>query len=241
MSAPTQRAADGGKRAFYSRREVADSYDDQRFGGASGARVSAREIAIALHMLPMAGRVLDLACGTGRLTRSIAERGQPVVGLDYSKPMAAKTAGTGVPVVIGDAFATPFADGTFAAVVSTRFAFHWADLAPLLTEMRRLVHRGGTLVFDTYTWTPRSVIPLGARQWGGLVYRHPPGEVRSLAGRLGLRVLHTEPCFLFSPYLYRLAPVPFQAAFEAVERHVPSALLCRMFWQLGVDDGRSNS
>jgi SAM-dependent methyltransferase len=225
----------GDKRSFYSQRDVADAYDEQRFGGASGARVSAREIGIVLGMLPPGGPVLDLACGTGRLARAIAQRGEKVIGLDFSPLMAQKTGELGIPTVIGDAFSTPFASGSFASVVSLRFAFHWADIAPLLQEMRRLAAPGGAVVFDTYTWSPRSVAPVGAKQWGGVVHPHSPREVAEVAVRAGLRVLRMEPCFLFSPYLYRLAPVPLQRAFESIERRVPQGLLCRVFWKLTLE------
>jgi SAM-dependent methyltransferase len=220
------------KRTFYSQPEISEAYHEQRFGGPSGAQVNAREIGIALEMVPPEGRVLDLACGTGRLTRALARRGQPVVALDYSPPMAARAAVGGVPTVIADAFATPFPGRSFDAVVSLRFAFHYAELEPLLAEMRRLGRPGATLVFDTYSWSPRALIPLGARRWGGVVRLHSRREVAEVATRLGLRVERIHPCFLFSPYLYRLAPLPLERAFERLERRVPSGLLCRAFWKL---------
>lgn len=222
------------KRTFYSQVAISDSYEEQRFGGPSGARVNARELAIALDMVPPTGRVLDLACGTGRLARALAERGQPVVALDFSPPMAAKAAAPGIPPVIGDAFAAPFAAGSFDAVVSLRFAFHYAELAPLLCEMRRLAVPGAALVFDTYAWSPRSAVPIGARRWGGVVHLHGRREVERVAARQRLRVDRVYPCFLFSPYLYRLAPLPIERFFETLERHVPSSLLCRVFWKLSV-------
>jgi SAM-dependent methyltransferase len=222
------------KRAFYSQPEVTASYERQRFGGASGARVNQREIEIALEMLPATGRVLDLACGTGRLAVALAERGQPVVGVDYSPAMAAMSAGRGVRTAVGDAFALPFAPGTFDAVVALRFAFHYAELDPLLREMRRVARDGGTLVFDTYSWSPRALVPLGAARWGGLVHLHPRREVARVGAGLGLRLERSGRCFLFSPYLYRLAPLPLERAFEALERHVPPSLLCRAFWKFVV-------
>jgi SAM-dependent methyltransferase len=219
------------KRAFYSQPAVTATYEQQRFGGASGARVNEREIELALGLLPAVGSVLDLATGTGRLARAIADRGQPVVGLDYSPSMAAMAAGRGVPTVVGDGFALPFAGGSFDAVVSLRFAFHYAELAPLLREMRRVARPGAALVFDTYTWSPRALIPLGAQRWGGLVHLHPRHEVARVGAALGLRLNRAESCFLFSPYVYRLAPLPLERAFEAIERHVPQSLLCRVFWK----------
>ena len=219
------------KREFYRRSDVSDSYDEQRFGGASGRRVSQRELEIVLGMLPTEGRVLDLACGTGRLTRALVHRGR-VTGLDASPAMAEKAASSGAPIVVGDAFQTPFGNGSFAAVATVRFAFHWPNLRPLLEEMRRLVKPGGTLVLDTYSWSPRSALALASGRWGGRVYLHPRNEVAALATHLGLHVDRVEPCFLFSPYLYRLAPLPLERAFEALEERVPPSWLCRVFWKL---------
>lgn len=226
------RRSDLDKRGFYSQPEISESYESQRFGGASGARVNTRELEMALGLLPPAGRVLDVASGTGRLSQAIRRRGQPVVAVDYSPPMAARTAELGVPTLIGDAFGLPFAAGSFAAVVALRLAFHYAELEPLLAEMRRVVEPGGCVVLDTYSWSPRSVIALSAGRWGGRVHRHSRREMANVAARLGMRVDHATPCFLFSPYLYRLVPLPIERALESLERHVPASWLCRVFWKL---------
>jgi SAM-dependent methyltransferase len=192
--------------------------------------VNDREIELALSKLPAAGRVLDLACGTGRTAQALRARAQPAIGLDYSPGMAQHALQLGVPVTVGDAFCTPFADSAFAAVVSLRFAFHYSEVGPLLSEMRRVVEPGGTVVFDTYSWSPRAAVPFGATSWGGKVALHSRAEVAAEAARAGLRITRIEPCFLFSPYLYRLAPLPLERAFERLEGHVPSSWLCRVFW-----------
>jgi SAM-dependent methyltransferase len=220
------------KRTFYRQPDVVEAYDRQRFSGASGERVGRREIDLALDMLPTTGTVLDLACGTGRVSEALLGRGQTAVGLDYSPPMAARATALGVPAIVGDAFATPFPDGAFDAVVSLRFAFHYAELASLLNEMRRVTHKDGVVVLDTYSWSPRAAVPLGKSAWGGKVHLHSRAEVAQEAARANLRVTRVEPCFLFSPYLYRLVPLPVEQAFERLERHVPSDWLCRVFWRL---------
>jgi SAM-dependent methyltransferase len=143
-----------------------------------------------------------------------------------------------VPVAIGDAFATPFASGSFAAVAALRLAFHYPEIRGLLAEMRRVTRVGGSLVLDTYRWSPRSAIALGARAWGGRVQIHSRTQVAESAAALGLRVDRTESCFLFSPYLYRLAPLTLERAFESLERRVPASWLCRVFWKLTVLPGQ---
>jgi hypothetical protein len=64
------------------------------------------------------------------------------------------------------------------------------------------------------------------------VYPHSRREVLAVARSVGLRVTERRACFLFSPYLYRLAPLPLERAFESLERHVPDSWLCRVFWRM---------
>ncbi len=155
------------KQDFYSRPEIANAYDEQRFGGASGAWVSAREIELVLELLPPFRGVLDLGCGTGRLSRALATSGA-VVGLDTSAAMlAAARRENPARLVQGDAFRLPFADASFDAVVALRLAFHFRELGPLLREARRVLRPGDVIVFDTYAWSPRAWLPLDAERWGG--------------------------------------------------------------------------
>src|SRR5581483_901803 len=64
------------KRAFYRRPQVVADYDAQRFGGAGGARVNAREQAIVAGLLPPGGVVAD-AAGARRFAAHAAGRGTP--------------------------------------------------------------------------------------------------------------------------------------------------------------------
>ncbi len=220
------------KREFYNQHEIASRYDEQRFGGASGAWVNAREIELALALLPPSQRLLDLACGTGRLTRELAERGE-VVGMDAAAAMLQQAQKTiRAPFAQGDAFTLPFADASFDSVVALRLVFHFADFIPLLEGMRRVVKPGGALVFDTYLWSPRAWLPLDKSRWGGGVFSHPRQEIERAADRLGLQVSEAKPCFLFSPFLYKHLPLPVVQTMARLEDHVPAQLHARLFWKL---------
>jgi ubiquinone/menaquinone biosynthesis C-methylase UbiE len=225
------------KRQFYNQSKVAQTYDEQRFGGASGAWVNAREIELVLSLLPPSGRVLDLGCGTGRLTRALAARGT-AVGLDAAAAMLAQASRAQAreanhgDFVQGDAFALPFGDGSFDGVTALRVAFHFARFDMLLHEMRRVVAPGGVLVFDTYLWSPRAWLALDQRRWGSGIYVHTPRAVEQYAQALGLRVLARETCFLFSPYLYRRLPLSMVRLFSRVEAHLPPRLHARVFWKI---------
>jgi len=221
------------KRSFYRRVDVADTYDAQRFGGDSGARVNARELALACDLLPAGGVVADVGCGTGRLTKALRGRGDRVIPCDASLAML-RVAGRGGagPAVQADAFALPLSDGACDGIATVRFLFHFADPAPLLRELRRVTSAGGTLVCDTYSWSPRSLLAVGRQRWGARVATVGRDEFRSLARAAGWDLRVARPCFLISPYVYRRLPLPVVGVLERLERRVPRFLLCRTFWAL---------
>ena len=221
------------KREFYRQSEVAGTYDAQRFGGASGAHVNARELALVCQLLPPGGPQADIACGTGRLTAILRQRGDVVVPCDASLAMlrVAQRHAVG-PVVQADAFSLPIADAACAGAAALRLLFHFAQPGPLLAELRRIVQPGGVLVCDTYSWSARALVPLGRRRWGAGVSTIRRGEFCRLAASLGWRVVTEYPCFLISPYIYRRLPLPFVRVLERLERRLPTVLLCRVFWAL---------
>lgn len=221
------------KRAFYRRAAVAATYDDQRFGGVSGAHVNSRELALVESLLPSGGIVADVACGTGRLTARLRARGDTVLPCDSSFAMlqVARSHGVG-PVAQGDAFALPIADGTCDGAATLRVLFHFADPAPMLGEVRRIVRPGGILVCDTYSWSIRALSSVGRRRWGAGVSTIGREQFRMLAGQCGWTVREEYPCFLVSPYLYRRLPLPLVRSLERLEGRLPARLLCRVFWAL---------
>src|SRR5262245_52964189 len=74
-------------------------------------------------------RILDIGCGTGQLTRQIADHGVAVVGLDYSAQMieAAKENYPDLEFLVEDASDFAF-DNPFDAVFSNA-ALHWVNRA----------------------------------------------------------------------------------------------------------------
>lgn len=84
-------------------------------------------------------RTLDVACGTGFLTRHLPGA---VVGLDQSESMVevAREQVPGAEFVLGDALALPFEDGSFDRVFTGHFYGHLetAERERFLTEARRV-------------------------------------------------------------------------------------------------------
>ncbi|MBV9452701.1 MAG: ubiquinone/menaquinone biosynthesis methyltransferase [Rubrobacter sp.] len=99
------------------------------------------------------GRALDLACGTGSLTRDLARRVEPdgyVLGIDFSREMlraAKKRPMTGVEYRLGDATSlTGVKSGFFDATTIAYGARNISDLGALFGEMARAVRPEGRVV-----------------------------------------------------------------------------------------------
>lgn len=107
-------------------------------------------------------RVLDVACGTGVLARTVADRVGPagaVVGLDVNAGMLA-VAERQAPHIrweAGPAEEIPFDTDSFDAVVSQFGLMFFEDKCAALTEMARVLRPGGRLavaVWDSLEHTP---------------------------------------------------------------------------------------
>jgi demethylmenaquinone methyltransferase / 2-methoxy-6-polyprenyl-1,4-benzoquinol methylase len=95
-------------------------------------------------------RALDVACGTGDLSLTLASAGAArVVGLDFCRPMLeiarrkADAGSRGIPFVEADALRLPFADESFDVVT---IAFGLRNLAGVeegLRELLRVLKAGG--------------------------------------------------------------------------------------------------
>jgi ubiquinone/menaquinone biosynthesis C-methylase UbiE len=102
------------------------------------------------------GRLLDIGCGTGRTTRPFAEREFDVIGIDLSKDMItfAKNKHRAIDFRVMDACCLEFDEGSFDHVF---FSFNGMDYIhpypnrnKCLTEMRRVLRRGGTLAYSSH-------------------------------------------------------------------------------------------
>lgn len=90
--------------------------------------------------------VVDLAAGTGKLTRLLAERGanpyavEPVAGMRAELRKASPE----IPIIAGTAEALPFRRGSVDALTVAQ-AFHWFDNATSRHEIARVIRPGGKL------------------------------------------------------------------------------------------------
>ena len=147
---------------------------------------------VAALALPEGSLVLDLACGTGDLSRLALRSGYRVVGTDLSAGMLGAN-GAATPLVEADGSRLPFVDGAFDGLVCGYALRNFTDLAATLAESARVLRPGGRLAVlevDTPTaplwragydlWFTKAVPALGAALSDKEAYRYLPQSVAYL-------------------------------------------------------------
>lgn len=109
-----------------------------------------------------AERVVDLACGSGPMSRELAKPGRTVIGIDLSSAELALAAERGPgPWLRADVHALPLADNSVDAVTSSMGLVVAQPLTEVLAEITRVLKPGGVLAAIA-----PAVRPLGARDLG---------------------------------------------------------------------------
>jgi SAM-dependent methyltransferase len=104
-----------------------------------------------------AGRVLEIAAGTGVVTRALASGLPPetsIVATDLNQAMLDRAAAVGTARAVtwrqADATQLPFPDGAFDAVVCQFGAMFFPDKARAFSEARRVLAPGGAFIFSVW-------------------------------------------------------------------------------------------
>ena len=106
-------------------------------------------------LLPVTtGRVLEVGIGSGRISCFLSAKGYHSVGIDLSEDALRvarnnfRIAGVSGTLVKGDAHILPFHRDSFDLVMSTGLLEHFDDPLPIVTEMVRVLKRGGLFYSD---------------------------------------------------------------------------------------------
>jgi SAM-dependent methyltransferase len=143
------------------------------------SRLVAREFIDWLG-LPSGDHWLDVGCGTGALTQTIAARSKPasVTGLDPSDRFIAyarrQTHDRRVRFQTGDAQALPFPDMMFDAVVAGLVLNFIPNPARAVAEMKRVLRAGGTGA--VYVWDHAGEMQLTRYFWSAAVALDPEAQ-----------------------------------------------------------------
>jgi ubiquinone/menaquinone biosynthesis C-methylase UbiE len=141
-------------------------------------------------------RVLDVACGVGRLTIALAKLTQHVTGIDLTAAMIdkgrtlqAETGVTNIDWHVGDVLPLPFPDGAFSLVVSQAAFHHLIDPAAVLTEMARVCSDEGRIAVNDLSPDPGKADAFNRVEKlrdPSHVRALPPAELRALGSQIGL-------------------------------------------------------
>lgn len=140
--------------------------------------------------LPLAprARVLDVAAGTGLITRLLEARGCEVVALDQSAEMLSAAHARGADAVLADAVHLPLSDASVDALTFSYLLRYVDDPAACMRELVRVVRPGGAVAMLEFG-RPRGVA--GPAWWlytriglpvAGSLVGHGWGEVGRFLG-----------------------------------------------------------
>lgn len=106
------------------------------------------------------GPVLELGCGTGRVSRPLARAGVDLVGIDRSSAMLARARRVrSLRLVRGDIRSLPFEDETFSMVLAPygilQSLIRPRDLTATLASVARVIGRGATFGIDLVPDVPK--------------------------------------------------------------------------------------
>lgn len=177
---------------------IAPTYERVNRVFSMGRDAGWRKKAMRLVGVHRADSVLDIACGTGDFTRSLAAAGTgQVVGCDFAHQMLIRAATCKTDRIAwceGDALRLPFSDGSFSLVGCAFGVRNFQDLDEGLSEMHRVLLPGGRAVILEFTRPTNRiarmlyecyagrVMPLGASWISGDrtgAYRYLPRSVLS--------------------------------------------------------------
>ena len=169
-------------------------------------RITVRTVARVLKY--HGGRVADIACGRGVLLKEIStHNNKDVVGIDIDTDQIEYARSAGMTVVLGDIFSMPFKDEIYdiAVCLNTLYNFNsMNDLVSILSEMVRIVRKGGKVVLDIRN--KRNLL-LYMKYWLHMKRgKHPtvsylPTEIENVMKGLGCNIVMCEAVGINNQYL----------------------------------------
>jgi predicted TPR repeat methyltransferase len=136
-------------------------------------------------------RAIDLGCGTGLAAAAFAKEVDYFTGFDLSPKMIERARATSLYAELEVADMVQGLrgqhDSSANLILAADAMVYLSDLAPVLSEARRVLAAGGLLAFTVETHAGDGVI-IGA----GLRYAHGASHVRSAIAAAGLALAHLE-------------------------------------------------
>jgi len=116
-------------------------------------------------------KVIDVGCGAGRHSYEAYRRGADVIAFDQNAEELAEVdtmlqamgaegeapESAKAQVVVGDALALPYPDGTFDVVIASEILEHVPDDETAIAELVRVLRPGGSLAVTVPRWLPEKI------------------------------------------------------------------------------------
>jgi len=149
------------------------------------------------------GKLLDVACGTGRFFHLYGDR--EIYGVDISQDMLnnARKLNSAKKLILSDAEKLPFKDEYFDVTICSQFIMHTPYYVNAIKEMLRVTKKGGHLIFDFPNKFSVSSILTKRRMKLGKQRRFNLFSIfylRKLFKSLNLEVIEYSGTLVFSPY-----------------------------------------
>ena len=146
--------------------ELAHSYDDNRFSNSYGQYIDKQERRVLSLLLKENNHiVLDLACGTGRLSNFAS------IGVDASDKMIeiAKSKFPSKHFIVFDAASIDLDDNSVDTIICFHLFMHLdkSKVDEILKECFRVLKKNGRLIFDIPSKKRRELINYKSTSWHG--------------------------------------------------------------------------
>lgn len=186
---------------------------------------------------PAPVRLLDFACGTGRVTSAIEPLVDETLGVDISENMVAlaRAKCSRAQFKVGDILARPeLLAGTYDLITAFRFLLNVESemRRQVLRRLREVIRPDGRLIVNVHGNSRSLRHPaIVWRRWreqgknsGAMLNEMSPTETRRLLAECGFQVVHQPGFGILPPTLYR---TPFRSLAAAVDRSLAGKDWCK--------------
>tara|TARA_Y100000310_G_scaffold204358_1_gene204616 strand:- start:5105 stop:5812 length:708 start_codon:yes stop_codon:yes gene_type:complete len=159
------------------------------------------------------GKILDVACGTGRYFKFYGER--EVHGIDISKDMLnlAKAVDQNAVLKVADGENIPYGDNSFDIVITSQFIQHIPNYLRVIKEMRRVCKSGGYIIIDFPNRYSLSCFFRFVKRSLGVVKRDynffTMKEIKTISKELGFEIIDVKKTIFITPVLFPKSMVNF--------------------------------
>jgi len=177
---------------YYQNKEVADSYDSQRFRGFKGQVVRNLELTYAdwLTGKPKKQKILEIGVGTGFISKMLFSKGE-FYGRDISEEMIKKTKKLlpGAKLSKGDILNLKKGE-RFDMIVTIRVISHFnrEDALKALQSIKSILKENGTVVFNLENRSLFRRLMRKITKWGSThTYQYSQKDIEALVEEAGLK------------------------------------------------------